>query len=468
MPDQIFRFLKSYGIAILIGLLALVFVALRLLTYGDLRLSIGTSDTPSYLEAAETWPFSADVFTRQRLLTINLLYWMAQPPDGFELRVVNSPAAEVQNPYRLVQPGFEPVVLLQTLFSIIGWLTLTLVIIRHVHHPVVKVTSALTLLVFAFTPQIADWDSILTSESLSLSLFALSFALLIEFVFWSLQPAEKRSPTKGWILVTLALPVFFLFVFTRDANLYVVSVTIGLLLPFLYWIVRNRNFPLLAAGGLLIVFFVLGTVTARQSGRWKLPLSRVYAERILPYPLRVEFMQSRGMPDPAGPAYESWFNEHAPAEYARFLFFHPGYTFLTLFENLDMFFSENVQPYFIDPAVSLRVLYLDLGNLLHPLSSAVVLIDLLLLVFLWLLYLQWRARWHFAWAWLGTWLFLSAFATLLIGYHSDSIGIVRHVLAAVVYSRLFLWLFLLVVLDQALIPKTATTPAEPLKSASTS
>jgi hypothetical protein len=171
-------------------------------------------------------------------------------------------------------------------------------------------------------------------------------------------------------------------------------------------------------------------------------------------------MQANGMPDPAGPDYDSWFDAHAPAAYAKFLIYHPGYAFLSLFENMDLFFSENVQPYFIAPEVRIRALALDLGNFFHPLSSGVLLIDLLMLGFLWLLYFRCRAHWHFAWAWLGSWLFFSACATLFIGYHSDSIGIVRHVLAAVVYFRLFLWLFLLVILDQALVPRWTPSLAE--------
>lgn len=222
------------------------------------------------------------------------------------------------------------------------------------------------------------------------------------------------------------------------------------MLPFLPKMVRSRNYPMLVIGGFLVAIFLLGYTSSQQSGRWKIPLSHVYSWRILPHPLRVAFMQANGMPDPQGPEFNQWFSEHAPGAYVEFLMHHPGYALLPLFEDMELFFSENVQPYFIDPNIEFRSYYLSIGNFVHPNSSAVFLIDLLILGFLWMLYFKRKTHSLLAWIWLGSWLFLSAFVTLFISYHSDSIGVIRHVLGSIFYYRLFLWLFLFVAFDQSI------------------
>jgi len=450
MNSKFVAFLNSYWNSILIIFLVGIFLYIRLFTYGDLRLSIGTNDTPSYLKATEKSLFSVDIFTRQRLLTTTILYKLSIPQDDYQLLAINSPAAADQNPNRLIQPGFEWTVIMQVVISIISWLVLVLVFARHIRHLVLRVGAVIVLLLFAFMPQIADWDSILTSESLSISLFALSYALLIELVFWFSQHYTKNTQNKVWALIALWVLVFIFFVFTRDSNLYLVIVTILLLLPFLPKIVRDRKYALLAVGGFLIAILILGYVSSQQSGRWKIPISHVYSERILPYKLRVTFMQANGMPDPANPEFDQWFDEYAPATYLKFLINHPGYALSPLLINMELFFSENVQPYFIDPRIRFRSWYLAIGNLIHPTSSAVFFIDILLLGFLWLHYFKGQTRLQLAWALLGSWLFLSACATLFIGYHSDSIGVVRHVLGSVLYYRLFMWLFLFVAFDLSL------------------
>ena len=118
---RILPLLKSHWASILIGLMICVFLYLRLFTYGDLRLSIGTGDTSSYLAATEQKILATDVFTRQRLLTTIIIYRLTRPDDGYHPSIVNSPAASEQNPYRQIQPDFEQTVLLQILISIFCW-----------------------------------------------------------------------------------------------------------------------------------------------------------------------------------------------------------------------------------------------------------------------------------------------------------------------------------------------------------
>ena len=445
--------LSNYGPSMLVALLIGLFIFLRLFTFGELRLSIGVVDTPTYLEAAEQKVTLHDAFTRQRLLTTIILYRATLPAEGYELIVINSPAFRDQNPFRQIQPGFEATVLTQIFISIISWATLALVFVNRLRQPIIKIVSLGFILLFSLVPQISDWDSILASESLSISLFALSFALIIEFIFRFLR-FDEQSASKKWRLV---IPLFFLivffFTFTRDSNLYVILSTLILLIPLL--LIRSRKLAGYLVGVFLIVVFLLGYLTSQQSGRWKIPLAHVFTDRIQPYPLRVEFMQSHGMPDPSTAQYVSWFNENAPGTYFKFLIHHPGYSLLSLMENMEIFFSENLQPYFVEPKDTARKYYLLIGDFFHPTTSAVFLLDILLLGVLWYSYILQKTPERLSWAWLGSWLFFSASVTLFLSYHSDSIGIIRHALSSVIYYRLFLWLFLFVLSDQLITSQKA-------------
>ncbi|MFH1186381.1 MAG: hypothetical protein V1755_15325, partial [Chloroflexota bacterium] len=52
----------------------------RLTAYGDLRLSVATMDTPSYMAHAQKLSLTESAFTGERLFTTGLLYrlWRAE------------------------------------------------------------------------------------------------------------------------------------------------------------------------------------------------------------------------------------------------------------------------------------------------------------------------------------------------------------------------------------------------------
>jgi hypothetical protein len=196
--------------------------------------------------------------------------------------------------------------------------------------------------------------------------------------------------------------------------------------------------------------FALGFISSNVSQRWKIPLTHIFEDQILPHPQRVSFLQKIGMPAPGSPEYEVWFDKHAPGAYLRFLIAHPGYSFLPLIDRMEGFVSENVQPYYRVKNDSIRLSLLAVGNLLHFKSSAVFLADLILSASLILFAVERRTPTLYAWAWLGTWLCLSALLTLFVSFHADTLGITRHVMSSILYFRLFFWLFLLVVIDNML------------------
>src|SRR5215208_5081595 len=102
-----------------VALLALIVVGawLRGSLYGNLSLSIGNSDTPSYIDSSKASVFSEEIFTGRRLFTTNILYKLANDPQACPLPIISYPA-EGKEGFREIQPCFDRIVLLQNWISI--------------------------------------------------------------------------------------------------------------------------------------------------------------------------------------------------------------------------------------------------------------------------------------------------------------------------------------------------------------
>ncbi len=220
--------------------LALAFIGaacfLRLRLYGDLRLSIANNDTETYISAAEARFPSWDLFTGRRLFTTNLLYSIFRPADGYEILVNGSPATT----RRELQPAFASLVVFQNILSALSWAALACIFASRLKSGFLQVIAALSIAVFAYTPQLVDWDSLLASESLTFSLFALQFGLLILIVFRLFSDSASRRSTS--LLFAAWLLVVFFWTFLKDAHLYVLLLdVVALSSLFLFRKMRQRH-----------------------------------------------------------------------------------------------------------------------------------------------------------------------------------------------------------------------------------
>ena len=317
---------------------------------------------------------------------------------------------------------------------------------RHLKSGVAKLLAVFLILGFGFTPQIAEWDSVLSAQSLSLSLFFLSLGILIELAF-SLGNEGRAGRAYSTTLAALWFVCFALWLFVRDAHLYAIPVTLLLAAP-LFWLPRTvprRGLAVMA--GLLAGLLALGLVSSRQSSRWPPSIEHSMNSFVLPYADRVEFMQAHsGMPQPGSDEYAGWFETKAPAAFSLFLLSHPGFILRTVFENWTVFTYSYEQPYF--PLLPAQWAWpsLVLGELFHPGSGAFYLIATLALLCI-LLAARGGGQYTLRWAWVLTWLFLAAGATLFLSFFGDTAGVMRHVMPSVEAFRLLMWLALLVVLD---------------------
>ncbi|MDO9302889.1 MAG: hypothetical protein Q7T89_15990, partial [Anaerolineales bacterium] len=430
------------GVNLLVWAILTGMIIVRLASYGDLNLSVANADTASYIKGGAAPIFS---LTKSRLFTTNLLYHWADVQEC-EIQAISYPALRTET-YRAVQPCFDGIVFFQNIVSIIAWGLLALVVSKRLVGGYEKLLAVFLITAFGFTPAIADWDSILSSESLTFSLFAVSMALVVEVGF---RFAENTGSSKYSIPINvLAILALALWAFTRDANIYTLVVLLVTSLPVLAIPTLRKNKKLLVFIAGIFLITGIGLQSAMLSHRWEVPLANVFNDLILPHPARVEFMQKLGMPDPTSAEYSAWFVGNAPRSYARFLLFHPGYTLTAFTSELGGIFSENIQPYFYSEQTPARIALIAVNDILHPKTHLVFILDILLMAGLLFSIFRRKNKNFTVWLWLGTWLFLSASLTLAVGFFADSIGVTRHTMFAVEMFRLMMWIFLIILFDQA-------------------
>ena len=437
--------MKKNSINILVLILILVAISFRVFSYGDLRLSVGYADTPGYIESAAEPFFSWKLFAGKRLFTTNLIYKLANDPAQCPLLVMSNPAQGVEVE-RIIQPCFHNIALIQNVLSVFAWSFLAWTISRNLKNPFLRVISAGLILAFAFTPQIAEWDYILSPESFTFSLYLITFSLLIEIGFRVIQGLYDSSYVR--FLIITSMVVFTLWIFVRDVNLYTIIVTVELLaLLYLFKSVRQIKLPIVLIG-IFICIFVLGYKSAKDSLRaTHYPLEHAFDTYIFPYQQRVDYMKRFGMPVRESSEFESWFDTNATKTYGQFLITHPGFVVTTLWNNIFYFESDFEQPYYRTEKIYGRDVLLTVGRFIHPETVAIYLIDLLLIGSFVIKAINDQKPKMFVWAWLSAWFFFCSLITLLPTFFGDTVGTRRHIFPSVEMFRLFMWIFLLPHLD---------------------
>lgn len=443
------KFLKTNSINIFIIAILATGALLRANWYGDLRLSVAYKETISYIRGSKAPLFSWEIFAGPRLFTTNLLFKAAQASDVSTCPLIAYGApAYGQEAYRANQSCFNKIAVTQNILAIVGWCFLAWSVSKSLQSPVIKIIAAISILVFGFTPQIAEWDSLLSPESLTLSLFSITLTLAIEIAF---RISRSDTPFKSKLekgLITAWTIIFLLWIFVRDVHLYAIPLTLGLI-AILFFIKKYRTSKyLLLNFVLLFIFFLIGFLSAKDSLRaTHYPLINALDEYIWPHPARIEFFQKYNMPERTSNLYQEWADANAANAYGAFLITHPGFIATTLWENLEQLNSDFVQPFFFAPEVKNREVLLSIGEMFHPETSSFYVIDLFILLALIAQAIELRTPTALSWAWLAIWFFAIASVTLLISFFGDTIGLRRHIMPSVEMLRLFLWVFIMPLFD---------------------
>jgi hypothetical protein len=430
---------------VLVPLIILIASIFRIGVHGNPALSIATNDTDSYVESSQVALFSSEMMTGRRLLSTNLIYKILEPEEGYEILVNGS----VETRRRQIQPGFDRIVLLQLFLSILGWGFLALTVAEYIRNPLLKVLAAVILLLFAFTPQIADWDSILMSESLGFSLFALQLAVMIRIAFKIYR--QEDTNLSFWVFTWAA--VFCVWTFLRDTNLFASLITAGLI-GVLFFTARFRNNKYLRA---LVVFitaiFLIGLFTSSKSTRSQVQMVNIYKDDLLRSEAAIKTLNELGMPAPYSEEYRHWFRENASTTLIKFMFIHPGYPLRKISKDFPLSFDEIKQTYFHAPEqYRSREPLMHVGDALHPENTTPFLMDGLLLIGLFILAARNGNASSRPWLWLALWMFLAATLTLIPTILGDTWALNRHALFSTTIYRLFMWMFAIIVMDLGIEP----------------
>lgn len=446
------KFLKRYWHIAAITLVIALLVFFRLTSYGDARLSIGTNDSSSYFEQVDVPTFSWEALTVRRLPSYVLLFKIFEPEGGFKLEAVSYPAAPgVGTRDKQLQPGFDKVVVTQMWLSICAWVFFALMVARHLKNRFIKVLAVGVILTFAFLPPIAEWDSILMSESGSYSLFMLLLGLSMEIISRILK--EGREASRLTIFLWAAwFVIFILWAFMRDSNAAIMLIVVGFLLVLILIPATRKRLPTGLFGGtaaVMLALFLIFGAAASQSGRWLGSWDGLYNGYIASNKTNLQFFYDHGMPETAKEA-RVWAAENGARTYLLMLLKYPRFAVNTFLFFMQPVFSENIQPFFFTVPTSGYRNMVAVGNIFHPLSSTPFLLSLLTgILTAAASFCRWKSE-KTIWGWMTIWILMLVYCYYGMAFFADAAGIIRHLQGASMPMRLMVWLFPLVLADYSL------------------
>ncbi len=319
------------------------------------------------------------------------------------------------------------------------------------------------VLAFSLSADITQWDSVVMSESLSLSFLALWLAAWL----WLLD---------GWHPAAMAAVgvIGFLFVFSREVNAYLGLAAGAILIAFYLWKRQNKA---LVLGLALAAIFALNAPLSARGERWVFPLLNVIAQRILPSKEFTAFFESRGMPvnktlkSLAGQwgnsqdsafynsdklrDFQDWLYRDGRQTYYDFLFSHLGWSLAEPARNAGALLSPNVRRF--GPQNDPGVLPAWAEELVYPKASTPV------WPYLWLglaagtlaaVLAQRRSPGWLHPGWLvGAAALALVYPHMALVYQGDVMEMARHAIGVAVQARIGVWLLLAFGLDGLTSPR---------------
>lgn len=468
---------KNHVEILVFVLLVFLILGIRFNYYESLDRSVSGHDTERYTVSLDTPNFWRDLFTSNRQTTTTLVYKLLESQGGYKVTNLSSPGDFVQPPL-VVQPGFDRITAFQSWLAIAAWISLALVVFRNLQNPAFKFLGAFLVLLFGFSPQVAEWDYVMLSEPISLSLFALLLAISIELAVRVSREGKSLLPLThglmvGWFFVVAA------WVFTRDSNAYLLPVLLATILGLFAWKLIREKLPLRTvaiAGVLMLIWFLAASNALQRSGRWENPFFNNLLVHILPNPQYTAFFHDRGMPL----TYEvralegspltqlaffqidylvDWVRENGTLTYTEFILTHPGWALETIWNNTEAAFGESTQPFFTrNPDITPDGLFY-LGRLLHPVHSSVGAIAAIQIAVFAILAFRGQTAAPKAIAGLFIVFFIGECVMYAVSILGDASSIVRHTMGAVMPMRLSLWLLPPFILDAAFLREEAPQKA---------
>jgi hypothetical protein len=345
----------------------------------------------------------------------------------------------------------------QFTIAVVAWVVLAAVAARAARTPVGKVATVAVVLSVASCLDVAQWDRLIGTESLSISVGVLLVAAAYRL-------HERVTPARGAVVAGLA----FVWAMLRDANAVVIG-AVGVCLAIGVLARRSRvRARLLAVAAVCLVTFGASLVSADIGARWEQPLRNVVTMRALRSPERRAYFLDHGLPldrkqvravagrcvNPTGaffctkitqPAFYRWMDHHARAVYFDSWWTFPATTIWEPLAHARLTIGSEVPL----AAASYTGLNDPTGRTIEKWvfpRSPRVLVGWLALDGLVLAFTVRRRGWPHA-ATVPVVLVVLTYPHLWAVWTGDAFDVTRHALAASVQLRLGLWLTSAALLD---------------------
>jgi len=365
--------------------------------------------------------------------------------------------------YKLFNSNFILIAIFQTIFSLLSWSFLAFQISKTIHSIWLKIFAFTLVLLFSLSENIIGWDSVMLSESISLSLMALFLAGWL----WLLSGWK-------WQKVIFLVVIAFLWTFSRESNAWIILMVAGITTLIAVWKRSYRRYLIIA--GIFFIFFGANEVSSNIGRRWEFPFLNVIAQRILPDKENTSFFSKNGMPvtpaltrrsgqwassenwafyrDPALEKFRVWLHNNGKSCYIRWLLSRPYQTLKEPISNRQRLLTFEGRNYFF-PGFS-PVLPTILDSVIYPNDHLSFVILILLSVNVIAIGLTIVAR---AYRYNPVWVVLLSMSLLVyphafLVWHGDAMEIGRHSLQVGVQLYLCMWILILLTMDHILAAKS--------------
>jgi len=397
-----------------------------------------STDTGVYIIMASKPIWSADFLEGSRPFTVPLLY-------------------------KLFNSNFILIAFFQSIFSLLCWSFLAFQISNVIKSRWLKIPAFTLVLLFSLSENIIQWDSVLLSESVSLSLMALFLAGW----FWILNSWK-------WQKVVYLVVVAFFWTFSRETNAWIILM-IGIITAVIaVWKGSFKRYLIIA--GVFILFFATNEISSNTGHRWIFPFLNILSQRILPNKENTSFFSKNGMPvtpalmrmsgkwasrenwayyrDPALKDFRMWLHNNGKSTYIHWLLSRPYQTLKEPISNRQRLLSSREQNYF-SPGFS-PVLPVLLNKIVYPTDH--LLLVILMLIFIIFeaigLIISQRVYWYNP-AWIVLlFMILLIYSHAFLVWHGDAMEIGRHSLQVSVQFYLSLWTAMLLTIDCVYLVKS--------------
>ena len=347
----------------------------------------------------------------------------------------------------------EAIAWLQFAISVSSWTILAVSVAATVRAAAPRWLALLVFLALSLNPDVALWDKVLMSESLSLSFLALvASAWLGVSHRWTIPRAT------GFTILCVC------WCLCRDTNAWagLGAAGIGGVLACRPGQHRKRTLLLLV----FVPLFAISSWTQDLGERWLSPLLNVLSTRVLTDPDRTGYFRAAGMPvtsaltanagqfaaeleqavpQPDFTAFRDWTRHEGKRVYARFLLEHPDVAFNVPLRNVERLLTLVEESY--QPRGFRAVLPAWLSEALYP--ERILLLALVYgsMVLLGASVVGPSVRAHRL-AGLGCLGVILTYPQLVLAWHGDSMDPGRHALGAGVELRLSCWALAFAWLDR--------------------